>query len=67
MIFSGYDNRLRKYHGIMVYGIKQSKSFFFLVEQMFGNVLIQISLIKNNPVNLIIDLYVSLTTYIHHY
>ncbi len=51
----------------MVYGIKQSKSFFFLVEQMFGNVLIQISLIKNNPVNLIIDLYVSLTTYIHHH
>ncbi len=29
---------------IMVY--KQSKLFFFFVEQMFGNVLIQISLIK---------------------
>ncbi len=55
MRFSRYDNRLRKYHGFTVYGIKQSKLFFFLVEQMFASMFIQISLIKNNQVNFIID------------
>ncbi len=29
MRFLRYDNRFRKYHGIMVYGIKQSKLGFF--------------------------------------
>ncbi len=29
MRFSRYDNRLRKYHGFTVYGIKQSKQGFF--------------------------------------
>ncbi len=39
----------------MVYGIKQSKQGFFSWTNVWKHVLIQISLIKNNQVNLIID------------
>ncbi len=46
----------------MVYGIKQSKQGFFGWQSMF----IQISFIKSNQVDFIIDLYISLTTYIYH-
>ncbi len=40
----------------MVYGIKQSKQFFFFGwTNVWKHVIIQISLIKNNQVYLIID------------
>ncbi len=52
MIFWRYDNRLIKFHGIMVFGVKQSKQgFFWLTKHVF----IQISFIKNYQADLIID------------
>ncbi len=55
MRFWRYDNRLRKWHGIKVYGIKQSNRVFFGWTNVWKHVFIQMSLIKNNQVNVIID------------
>ncbi len=52
MIFWRYDNSLRKYHGLRYTVLNNQNSFFFGLTK---HVFIQISSIKNNQVDLIID------------
>ncbi len=44
--YSRYDNRNRKYHGFTVYGIKQSKQFFFCWTNVWKQCLFKFHYVK---------------------